>query len=261
MARWALGIEYLGSGFHGWQAQGHDPNTLQAHLDQAISRVANEPVVSFCAGRTDAGVHAACQVVHFDTQALREPQAWVLGVNQYLPNALRVLWAVAVSDDFHARFSARRRVYHYGILNRPEPSAIWHNRLTWIRSLLDLDALNQGASYLLGQHDFSAFRAVGCQAKTPVRTIYGIECFRMGSVIWLRVEADAFLQHMIRNIVGTLLPVGRGIKPASWVQDCLISRDRAQSGPTAKPDGLYLTHVSYPDFSQIPAAIWQPWVV
>ncbi len=244
--RIACAVEYDGSGFCGWQRQDH-ARSVQGDLERALSRVANHEIRVVCAGRTDSGVHATWQIVHFDTEAKRSERSWVLGTNANLPDDLSLLWAREVDDDFHARFSARARRYRYIILNRAVPSALLRRRTTWIHQSLDELCMQEGARYLLGEHDFSSFRALACQAKSPVRTVYRLDIKRSGTYLYLDVEANAFLHHMVRNIAGVLMTVGRGVQTSQWVQDILDKRDRTQGGVTAPADGLYLVGVSYPE--------------
>ena len=251
--RFALGIEYDGGGFSGWQrlerpgepSKRSEP-TVQAALEEALSFVAGHRVDTTCAGRTDAGVHAACQVVHFDTQAQRDPRGWMLGTTSRLPPAVCVLWCVPVADDFHARFSARARRYRYRILNRAVRPALERQYLSWERLPLDADAMHRAAQALVGEHDFSAFRTVHCQAPHARRNLHRLSVRREGDVIEVDIQANAFLHHMVRNIVGSLLPVGRGQAAESWPGGLLAGRDRTVAGPTAPPDGLVFVGPLYP---------------
>ena len=242
--RIALGVEYEGSAFRGWQIQ-PDGRTVQEALETALRHIAGESVSVVCAGRTDAGVHATGQVVHFDTMVRRPLTAWVRGVNSFLPASISVRWAHPVSDDFHARFSARGRRYRYLLLNRPQRPGVWHGRVGWAHQPLDVDAMQQAASHLLGEHDFSAFRAADCQAKTPVKTVGRAEVRRVGALIVLDFAASAFLHHMVRNLVGSLVYVGQGKHPPEWMQVLLLAKDRRLAAPTFSPDGLYLAGVDY----------------
>ena len=243
--RLACAVEYDGAGFSGWQRQAH-ARSVQTAVERALSFVADHPVQVSCAGRTDAGVHATWQVVHFDTEARRTHRSWLLGTNANLPGDVRLLQAHAVDDGFHARFSAQARSYRYVILNRAVPSALLRQRVTWEHRLLDEKDMQQAARCLVGQHDFTSFRAVACQAKSPVRTVYRLEVARCGDMVYLDVEANAFLHHMVRNIAGVLMAVGRGDRPAEWVDEVLQYRDRSRGGVTAPAGGLYLVGVSYP---------------
>ncbi len=241
----ALGIEYDGGHFNGWQSQ-RNGRGVQAVLEAALSRVADHPIQAVCAGRTDAGVHALEQVAHIETSARRTPRAWVFGTNVNLPPELNVLWARPVAARFHARFSATARHYRYLILNRPTRSALWAGRMTWECRPLDVDRMNAAAHYLIGEHDFSAYRARGCQAKSPIRRIFRLEARREGDQVCLEVSANAFLHHMVRNIAGVLMAVGGGKAEPSWAGEVLATRDRALGGVTAPPHGLYLARVDYP---------------
>ncbi|MGW8309875.1 MAG: tRNA pseudouridine(38-40) synthase TruA [Thiogranum sp.] len=243
--RIACAVEYDGAGFSGWQRQDHAPS-VQAAIERALSFVADHPVQVNCAGRTDAGVHATWQVIHFDTDAERTPRSWLLGGNANLPAGVRLLAVRPVSRNFHARFSAQARSYRYVILNREVPGALLRKRVAWERRALDVDRMRQGARHLIGEHDFSSFRAVACQAKSPVRTLYRLDVRRSGEMLYLDVEANAFLHHMVRNIAGVLMSVGRSDQPPEWVAEILTHRDRTRGGVTAPADGLYLVGVAYP---------------
>ena len=247
----ALGVEYDGSAYSGWQSQRHSPS-VQAALEAALSRVANHPVAVWCAGRTDAGVHATAQVVHFESDAERSARAWVLGTNANLPPAVAVRWAQAVPAHFNARFSATARRYRYLLANQPSRPALWHGRMSWEFRPLDLPAMARAASSLLGEHDFSSFRAAGCQAKNPVRTMRHLDIAQSGTCVAFTLEANAFLHHMVRNIVGALLEVGRRERPEPWIAELLDARDRRLAGVTAPPDGLYLVGVQYPEEFGLP---------
>ncbi|MFZ5603307.1 MAG: tRNA pseudouridine(38-40) synthase TruA [Pseudomonadota bacterium] len=252
--RIALGVEYDGSSFGGWQRQGHDPNTVQEKLEKALSRVADHEVGVFCAGRTDAGVHGVGQVVHFDTESVRDMRGWIFGCNTNLPDSISVRWAKIASDEFHARFSAKARAYRYVIYNHPVRPALGLRHLCWNFRPLELEPMQQAAQFLLGEHDFSAFRAQGCQAKSPVKDVQKIDLYRRGRLIVLDIQASAFLHHMVRNIAGVLMAIGAGKYPAGWAKDVLESRDRTQGAPTAAPYGLYFMRVHYPEHFEIPAA-------
>lgn len=235
--RIALGIEYDGTDFLGWQRLTHGA-TVQGALEQALSFVANHPVEVTCAGRTDAGVHGRCQVVHFDTDVVRDMRGWVLGTCSNLPSTVAVLWAQPVDDAFHARFSARSRRYRYRILNRPVRAALDARYVTWERHPLDASLMHAAAQVLIGEHDFSAFRAVSCQAAHARRQIIDVAVHRDGEQVIVDIEANAFLHHMVRNIVGSLLMVGRGEQPVAWVGELLAGRNREVAGPTAPASGL-----------------------
>ncbi len=243
--RIALGVEYDGTAYHGWQSQS-DCQSVQACVEQAVSQVANESVTVICAGRTDAGVHALEQVVHFDTAAERVDHAWILGVNNFLPNDIRIVWSQPVSDQFHARRSAIARSYHYGILNRRVHSALNRHRLCWFNRQLDENLMQQGANYLIGEHDFTSFRGAGCQSKSPYRHIFRIAVRREQEQVWVEIIGNAFLHHMIRNIIGVLLEVGCGRQTVGWVNDVLQARDRKVAGITASAAGLYFAGILYP---------------
>lgn len=249
----ALGVEYDGSAYCGWQFQRHSPS-VQAVLEAALSRVADHPVSVWCAGRTDAGVHATGQVVHFESGAARSSRAWILGTNANLPPAVAVRWAQEVPTHFNARFSATARTYCYLLANQSSRPALWHGRMSWEFRALDVPAMARAAEALLGEHDFSSFRAAGCQARNPVRTLRRLGISRSGSCVAFTLEANAFLHHMVRNIVGALLEVGRGERPEAWIAELLAARDRRLAGMTASPDGLYLVGVKYPAEFGLPNA-------
>lgn len=258
--RYAAIVEYNGACFHGWQKQKHhNEPTVQAALEAAISMVANHPVEIVCAGRTDAGVHATRQVIHFDTTAKRPDYNWLMGVNTNLPDGVALQWLSAVDGDFHARFKAQARRYRYIINNAPFKQALQHDQLTWWRYPLDAERMHEAAQALIGEHDFSAFRAKDCQAKSPVKTMHHIQVKRWGNIIMLELEASAFLYHMVRNIVGVLLPIGEGSKPVSWMAEVLATRNRKQAGITAPGEGLYFVGVKYPEaFAAIPCQPYGP---
>ena len=257
--RYALGIEYDGSEYRGWQrlsphGQPGEP-TVQAVLEDALSKVAAAPVEVICAGRTDAGVHAECQVVHFDSDAPRSPRSWVLGTTTFLPPSVCVRWCVPVADDFSARFAARARRYRYRLVNRIVRPALGRQMLSWERSPLDADAMQRAAQSLVGEHDFNAFRTVHCQAPHAVRSLHAISVRREGEHVIVEVQANAFLHHMVRNIVGSLLLVGRGEQPEAWIAELLAGRDRTVAGPTAPADGLVFLGPLYPAVWGLPEEV------
>lgn len=261
MPRIALGVEYSGAHYYGWQRQAHNIS-IQAHLESALSKVAATPILTYCAGRTDAGVHATNQVVHFNFSPISSSRplvAWVRGVNTHLPPDIRVMWAQEVENDFDARKSALFRRYLYLFVNQTVKPGIMHRSITWVFPTLDYQVMHQGAQHLLGEHDFTSFRAAQCQAKSPVRHLHAIEVTQKGNCILLDVTANAFLHHMVRNIAGSLLLVGQGKYSPEWMKTVLEARDRRQAGVMAPPDGLYLIHVSYHSKFQIPNQPRYPW--
>ncbi|MEO5691642.1 MAG: tRNA pseudouridine(38-40) synthase TruA [Usitatibacter sp.] len=250
--RIALGLEYDGSAFCGWQTQ---PGRcgVQDHLQAALSQLADTPIEVTAAGRTDTGVHAAAQVVHFDTGVVRETGSWIRGTNTHLPPAARVLWSAEVAPEFHARYSARARTYRYLLVNAPVAPALLHAKAGWFHRPLDLDRMVEGAQSLLGTQDFSAFRDAQCQAKSPVREMSRVELARRGDLIVFTFTANAFLHHMIRNIVGSLVYVGAGRQEPGWIAQLLAQRDRRNAAPTFAPDGLYLSAIAYDPSFPLPA--------
>jgi tRNA pseudouridine38-40 synthase len=252
MARIALGIEYDGSAFCGWQTQPGGCG-VQDHLEQALARVHDGPVATIVAGRTDAGVHATGQVVHFDAENDRPETAWVRGVNTWLPPGVAVQWARRVGDGFHARYGARERAYRYVLLNHGVRTAIMAGRVGWVHGTLDVEAMAASAEQLLGVHDFSAFRAAECQARTPVRELRRVAVTRHGHFVILDFRGNAFLHHQVRNMVGALVWVGLGRRPPEWLGDLLASRDRARGAATFAPDGLDLAEVRYDAEWNLPA--------
>ncbi|HET7267475.1 MAG TPA: tRNA pseudouridine(38-40) synthase TruA [Oleiagrimonas sp.] len=252
--RLALGIEYDGTDFLGWQRLSHGPS-VQAALEKALSFVADEAVDVTCAGRTDSGVHAHCQVVHFDTDVVRPMRGWVLGSCSNLPREVAVLWAQPVADDFHARFDARARRYRYTILNRPVRAALDARFVTWERLPLDADVMHAAAQALVGEHDFTSFRAIACQARHARRNVHDIRVWREGAQVFVEVQANAFLHHMVRNIVGSLLPIGRGEKPCDWMAELLAGRNRDVAGPTAPSSGLTFVGPRYPRPCGLPESV------
>ncbi len=250
----ALGIEYDGSDFHGWQSQ---PNlrTIQKVVEQALSCIADHPIQVICAGRTDTGVHACNQVIHFETEAVRPNSAWILGTNSHLPKDVIIKWTKYVDLDFHARFSAIRRHYRYIIYNQPISSALFRNHFTHYPVQLNETDMSKAAQYLLGELDFSSFRSADCQSKSPFRNIETLIVTRHSHHIIIDIIANAFLHHMVRNIVGALLPIGLGKKPPHWIKQVLEARDRRASGVTAPASGLYLVAPHYPNEFVIPKPV------
>ncbi|XZG71925.1 tRNA pseudouridine(38-40) synthase TruA [Chitinibacteraceae bacterium HSL-7] len=240
----ALALEYDGRAFSGWQVQPRQ-RTVQGELERAISTLAGHAVRVHAAGRTDAGVHAARQIVHFETDAVRPLTAWVRGVNSFLPEGVAVLWSGAVGEAFHARFSATARHYRYLLLNHPVRPALLAGRVGWLHQPLDVDAMRAAAQLLLGEHDFSSFRAAECQANSPVKLMHKINLTMEGQLMTVDLSASAFLHHMVRNIMGALLHIGKGNESPGWMAELLAARDRTIAPPTFMPDGLYLSGVSY----------------
>ena len=249
--RFAAGVEYDGARFKGWQSQ-PGVATVQDALERALGRVADRPVRTVAAGRTDAGVHATGQVAHFDGPAKRRADDWKLGGNSALPDGVSIRWVRRVPDDFHARFAAQRRAYRYVILNQPVRPALFHGHVSWEYRPLDPRRMAEAARHLLGACDFSAFRASSCQSQRPLKTVYRADLKARGRWIWLDVEADGFLQHMVRNVAGVLLAVGRLEREPGWCREVLESRDRRRAAATAPPHGLYLTRVTYEDRYALP---------
>ncbi|MDE1461144.1 tRNA pseudouridine(38-40) synthase TruA [Spartinivicinus poritis] len=251
--RFAASIEYDGSHYHGWQAQRSGIKTVQRAVEAAISEVADHPLTVICAGRTDTGVHGCNQIIHFDSSAKRSERSWVFGANSNLPNDISVRWVKPVDDSFHARFSAVYRRYRYVILNTPVRPAHLPKGVTWNYRPLDVTLMSEAAQALKGEHDFSSFRAIGCQAKSPVKTIQHFRVERFGDLIVIDVKANAFLHHMVRNIAGVLMAIGCGKRPVGWVEEVLTARDRTQGGVTAPPYGLYFVDVGYPEQFDLPS--------
>jgi tRNA pseudouridine38-40 synthase len=256
--RIALKIEYDGSQYHGWQAQ-LNLRTVQFHIEEALSKVANHPIEVVCAGRTDTGVHANHQIVHFDTHSHRSLRAWVHGSNTNLPKDVCVRHAFNVPDDFHARYSATARRYRYVIFNAPIRPALLRSHVAWQYRQLDHVAMHQAAQALIGEHDFTSFRSVECQSKTPMRNVQMLKVIRQGNFVVIDIMANAFLHHMVRNIVGVLVSVGSGKQPNQYVADVLNAKDRRLGAETASPYGLYLVGVTYPDKFAIPQDSMGPW--
>jgi len=256
--RIALCLSYNGYSYHGWQAQKSGLPTVQKYLEQAISVVANHSVKVVCAGRTDSSVHASHQIVHFETTAIRSCRSWVFGCNANLPKDISVTWVKSVQDDFHARFSAISRRYQYVIYNHPVRPANFSRELTWCHARLDESAMHAAAQCLVGKHDFSSFRAVGCQSKSPVRSLEFVNVERFSNMIVVDIKGNAFLHHMVRNIAGVLIAIGSGKYPAQWCEEVLTLKDRTKADVTASPYGLYLTHVDYPAEFKIPVSSGAP---
>lgn len=253
--RYCLGIEYQGDQYSGWQRQANREKTLQAVIETALSKVAGDvPVAIMCSGRTDRGVHATQQFIHFDTEVERLDKAWVLGTNDYLPDDIRVLWCKAVPDDFNARHSAKSRSYRYIIYQAPIHSARLKTLTSWIRYSLDTNKMSEACKYLLGEHDFSSFRASGCQARTPVRTMKAIKVSHRGSFIFVDFKANAFLYHMIRNIMGVLIEIGRGKQSPDWMKEVLAAKERSAAANTAPAEGLYFLGADYDECYGLPKA-------
>lgn len=259
--RIALGVEYQGTRYCGWQYQQHC-DAVQQHVQSALSEIAAHPVEVHCAGRTDTGVHAIGQVVHFETDSVRPDRAWYEGANTQLPSDIRIAWAKPVEPDFHARFSAVARQYRYVIFNRPVHSAVLADRVTWERIKLDEQAMHQASQTLIGEQDFSSFRAAGCQASHANREVQSIKVSRHDDFVFVDIQANAFLHHMVRNIVGILMEVGRGDQPIEWVAQLLALKDRTRAGVTAPASGLYFVNALYPEHFKIPQVtldqlLWQ----
>lgn len=251
--RYALAVEYAGGLYHGWQKQEHDSvRCIQSEVEKALTKVANHPVNVICAGRTDAGVSASCQIIHFDTHAERDQRAWIMGTNTYLPDDIAILWATPVTHDFHARFSAKARRYRYIIYSSPVKPGLLHKGVTWTWKTLDVELMRQASKFLIGEHDFTSYRAVGCQAKSPVRTVQDIVLHQVNNLIVIDIKANAFLHHMVRNIAGVLMKIGAQEAPVSWAKEVLDAKDRRQGGVTAPPFGLYFVDVDYDEAHELP---------
>lgn len=249
--RIALAVRYDGAAYHGWQTQDNVPS-VQTRVEKAISTVANHPVTITCAGRTDAGVHATGQVVHFNSDADRSERSWLFGVNSNLPPDISIIWAKEVEPDFHARFSATGRRYRYILFNQSVRPGILRSAVGWYYRPLDEQKMHEAAQHLLGKHDFSAYRGADCQSKSPERTMYSLKVERRGRMLMLEVHGNAFLLHMIRNIAGVLIEIGSGGRDPIWAKEVLESRDRRQGGVTIAPNGLYLVGVDYPEQYNLP---------
>lgn len=257
--RVVLGVEYDGSEFFGWQWQPNDLRTVQNELQIALSKVANQDVRIQCAGRTDTGVHATAQVVHFDTDVDRNSRAWIYGTNSFLPHDITVKWVKILNQDFHARFSATARTYQYYIYNNPVRPSLMRTAITWQYRPLNHELMHEAAQHLIGEHNFSSFRAIDCQSKTPFRNIERFEVTRHRDMICVEVKANAFLHHMVRNMVGTLMLVGAGKHPPEWVKEVLESQKRSAAGETAPSYGLYLIKVDYPGEFDLPDEAQAPY--
>ena len=251
--RVALALSYDGSSYRGWQSQRKPQvDTVQEVLERCLGTIADAPVVVQCAGRTDAGVHASEQVVHFDTPADRDEKAFVSGANSHLPRSIAVHWAKPVPANFNARFSATARRYRYIILNTPARGALLANGATWIGTALDERLMHAAAQALIGELDFTSYRAVACQSRSPMRNVHFIDVSRRADMVIIDIQANAFLQHMVRNIAGVLIAIGAGSRPVAWAEQVLLAKDRTVAAATAPPFGLYLVGVSYPDCFQLP---------
>lgn len=247
----ALGVEYVGTDYHGWQWQAN-LSTVQGTLEKALSRIADEKIQTFCAGRTDAGVHAKGQVIHFETNARRPLRAWILGTNSHLPNSISVRFSEEVDDEFHARFSALSRSYRYIIYNHLSRPAVLHNQVTWRYEPLNTGAMHSAGQCLLGEKDFSSFRSSECESSTPMRNMKKLNVYRINDYVIIDIEANAFLHHMVRNIVGVLIRIGEGYEEPEWMESVLLARDRRQAAETAPASGLYLNYVTYPSRYSFP---------
>lgn len=253
LQRFAAGVEYNGAGYNGWQRQPHSPS-VQQHVEYALSQVAAHSVMVTAAGRTDTGVHATGQVIHFDSSAPRTPYQWLRGANTYLPPTVRLVWVTPVQASFSARFSARVRHYRYIILNRPVAPGVLSGLVSWHPTPLDVTRMRDAAAPLIGEHDFSAFRAMSCQSKSPVREVYRLDVGADAPWLWVDVSANGFLHHMVRNIVGSLIAVAGGTREPDWITQVLSGADRRQAGMTASASGLYLYAVEYSPADALPAA-------
>jgi tRNA pseudouridine38-40 synthase len=257
VTKYAIGIEYSGSGYSGWQRQKHS-KSIQEQVENALSYVANHAIRLICAGRTDAGVHAVEQVAHFETEVVRKDRSWILGSNCRLARDIRIKWVVQIDNEFHARFSAIARSYRYIILNSRITSALFHDKVSWQHYPLDHTNMHQAAQILLGEHDFSAFRAAGCQSKTSTRKIHEISVTKQGEMIFLDIKANAFLYHMVRNIAGSLIAVGKGEKSHHWLTQILEGKDRKKAAITAPAEGLYFLQAHYPAQFKLPSEAKKP---
>lgn len=249
-----MGVEYDGTSYRGFQSQVDMP-TVQGALEKALAKVADHSVRLVCAGRTDTGVHATEQVIHFDTNASRSLRAWALGTNRFVARDISIKWALEVPDDFHARFSAIKRRYYYLIYNNWTRPALLQHKASWHCRPLDADRMQAAAQSFIGAHDFSSFRASECQAKHPNRTLYDLKVIRKNNFVIITAQADGFLHHMVRNMSGVLMAIGEGAQPVEWAQTVLDARDRTLGGVTAPADGLYLHKITYPEKYQLPESV------
>ena len=254
----ALGIEYCGTQYCGWQCQ-DIPNSVQENVENALSKIADQQIKICCAGRTDTGVHARHQVAHFETVVKRKMYSWVVGTNMNLPDDISILWAKKVDDDFHARFSATARTYRYIILNRRSRPGLQYGKVTWECNPLDEDRMQLAAESLIGEHDFTSFRAVACKANNPIRDVKSLGISRVDDYVVIEIKANAFLHHMVRNIAGVLIEIGCGQADISWAAEVLAVKDRAKAAKTAAPDGLYLAMIQYPKIYGIPMPVHPQW--
>lgn len=253
MQRFAIGIEFCGTHFRGWQTQQSGVHSVQETLEQALSKVANHPVIVHAAGRTDAGVHASNMIAHFDTTATRPLRGWLMGANTLLPKAVAINWIQPMDEAFHARFKACARRYRYVVYNAAVRPALLAGQVTHVYHQLDVDKMRQAVDKLVGIHNFNSFRAAACQSNQPVRNIRHARLFQHGVFLVLDIQADGFLHHMVRNIMGVLLEIGKGEQPIEWVDHLLAVQDRTEAGITAPPDGLYFIQAYYPPRFQLPA--------
>ena len=254
----ALGIEYSGTQYCGWQCQ-DIPNSVQENVENALSKIADQQIKICCAGRTDTGVHARHQVAHFETVVKRKMYSWVVGTNMNLPDDISILWAKKVDDDFHARFSATARTYRYIILNRRSRPGLQYGKVTWECNPLDEDRMQLAAESLIGEHDFTSFRAVTCKANNPIRDVKSLGISRVDDYVVIEIKANAFLHHMVRNIAGVLIEIGCGQADISWAAEVLAVKDRTKAAKTAAPDGLYLAMIQYPKIYGIPMPVHPQW--
>lgn len=260
VSRYALCVEYAGGNYRGWQTQKEkDVPTVQETVEAALSKIANEPISVICAGRTDACVSGTYQIIHFDTTAERNLRGWVMGTNTQLPDDIAIRWAKPVNNSFHARFSALERRYRYLIYSSPVKPALLSKGVTWTHKKLDISAMQEATQYLLGEHDFSSYRAIACQAKSPVRDVRAMDIYAAGELIVIDVRANAFLHHMIRNFAGVLMTIGAGEAKPIWAKEVLEARDRTQGGITAPPYGLYFVDVKYPPEYELPKSELGPY--